>query len=242
MKIPFGIEFKAILSLARRQARLISICMVALCCWDHRAAAETTIRVIPATLSVAREALKHPQGPTRVLFAAGQYFLDAPLIFSDSSTPVVLQAEGEVVMSGGVALRGWRQATLNGHACLAVEIPQVKSGQIYFRELWVNAKRATRARHPKTSYLAATVPQDTKTPWNKGQNWFGYKPGNIPDDLAPDDVEAVILNRWVETRFPILRIDRANPPDSEQQIKPISIAQWRSLLSGRLAGFSGPAG
>jgi parallel beta-helix repeat protein len=171
--------------------------------------AEQQIRVTPGSFNNTTVALAHVNGPTRFIFAPGEYFVTQPIEIPKTDGPVVLDGDGKAILSGGVAITNWKPAKLNGHNCLATDMPAVRMGLWYFRELWVNGKRATRARYPATGYLAATLPVDNKTPWNQGQNWFGYKPGDLPADLATSDFEAVVMNRWVESRLPISKIDLA---------------------------------
>jgi parallel beta-helix repeat protein len=154
--------------------------------------------------------VRSSKGPTIIHFQAGEYYLSTPLEIAGGAT---LIADGNVTFRGGLLLHGWKRASFNGHDCFAVDLPGVRAGRWYFRELWINEKRATRCRFPATGYLSATMPIDDKTPsnapWNQGQNAFGYRPGDLPDDLQTTDVEAIIMNRWVEARLPISRLDTA---------------------------------
>ena len=178
--------------------------LLAVLLFCSRSFAVEEIHVTPANLDADLDSVRHATGPVKVIFASGNYFLTHPIDLPAINWRLVLEADGPVVISGGVELSGWEKATLNGHDCLAVDLPP---GITCFRELWVNGKRATRARFPATGYLAAAMPVDNKTPWNQGQNWFGFKAGDAPNDLPTTDVEAVIMNRWVEARLPISKID-----------------------------------
>ena len=67
--------------------------------------------------------------------------------------------------------------------------PPLKLGLLDFLELWVNGHRAQRSRFPASGYLSSVEPADDKTPWNRGQTWFGFKAGDLPNQL-PDHVES----------------------------------------------------
>lgn len=139
-----------------------------------------------ATVQHARDVLrelKRAQGGTlqqsvTVFVRGGTYFLTEPLVFTeeDSGTeecPVAFAAyRGEnPVISGGRRITGWRHVTVNGKHLWAAELPEVRAGEWYFRQLWVNGQRRVRARHPNKGYLrVAEVPDVTpQTPWNEGQ-------------------------------------------------------------------------
>lgn len=87
-----------------------------------------------------------------VLIRGGTYRLQRPLVFApeDSGTgrhTITYAAwPGEkVVLSGGRKINGWQR----GQGRLwTVELPEVKAGQWYFRQLFVDGRRANRARTP----------------------------------------------------------------------------------------------
>ncbi len=102
----------------------------------------------------------------------GTYFLAEPLLLGpeDSGTaaaPVVYRAQAgeEVTLSGGRAITNWRKGAGN---LQTAELPGVKAGKWYFRQLFVGGKRQPRARTPNF---------DPKNPTTGG--WFFVKP--LPD-------------------------------------------------------------
>src|SRR5262245_9278522 len=115
-----------------------------------------------ATLQRAREAArelkrKDSGRPVTVLVQGGTYTLTSPLVFTpeDSGTkdaPVVYAAAGKErpLFSGGRRLTGWKEMTIGDKKLWVAELPDVRAGKTYFRQLWVNGQRRTRARHPNT--------------------------------------------------------------------------------------------
>ena len=94
--------------------------------------------------------------------AAALYFLEAPVVLTPEDSDLVLAAYpgATPVLSGGRPIAGWKEITLDGkklvgrrHSCR----PATANG--YFRELWVNGQRATRARHPEPG-----LPPHRRTP------------------------------------------------------------------------------
>jgi hypothetical protein len=183
------------------------------------------------SLEKARDAvrdLKRQQGgtlkqPVTVYVHAGTYSLSQPLRFTPedsgaADSPVTYRAfEGDKpVISGGAAIKGWKELTVDGKRLWAAQIPAVKQGKWYFRQLWANGQRKQRARHPNQGFFRmAGVPDlDMKTinaqNTHQGQRRFEYSPGEVRrwDNLT--DVEVVILHFWVSTRCEIAGIDEAN--------------------------------
>lgn len=118
-----------------------------------------------ATLSRARDAVRKKvsgglTGDVLVLIHGGTYQQTETLTFGpeDSGTrkysiTYAAGPGGKVVLSGGKRITGWKKGP---SAIWTTEIPEVKAGQWYFRQLFINGKRAIRARTPNA---------DDKTPW-----------------------------------------------------------------------------
>jgi parallel beta-helix repeat protein len=115
-----------------------------------------------ATLAGARNAVRRlkAQGPlkeaVRIIVAPGTYPLAETLTFEpqDSGTaeaPIVYQSAGATRpgFTGGRKITGFVQA--EGGAWKA-NLPDVAAGKFYFEDLYVNGRRATRARSPNEFY------------------------------------------------------------------------------------------
>ena len=115
-----------------------------------------------ASLAGARDAIRKlkTQGPlkqpVRVIVADGTYILTEPFILTpqDSGTkncPITYEAaEGaNPVFSGGRAITGFK---VKEAGVWQAYLPQVAAGKWYFEQLFVNGKRAVRARTPNKFY------------------------------------------------------------------------------------------
>jgi hypothetical protein len=163
-----------------------------------------------ATIEHARESVRKVKptanAPITVFLRAGTYSLDAPLLFGpqDSGTktcPITYSAyPGEKpILSGGKAIAGWKRQP-NG--VWTAEIPEVKQGQWYFRQLFVNGQRRPRARLPREGKY--TVAGQANPPARS----FTFNPGEIdPKWTNFEDVELVLLQFWTEARPRIEAID-----------------------------------
>lgn len=118
-----------------------------------------------ATLARARDAVRKKvalglTGNVTVLIHGGIYQQTETVTFGpeDSGTDkfsiTYVASPGEtVLLTGGKKITGWKKGT---SAIWTAEVPEVKAGSWYFRQLFVNRKRAVRARTPNA---------DDKTPW-----------------------------------------------------------------------------
>ena len=116
-----------------------------------------------ASLKGARDAVRKLKAagplkePVRIIVAGGTYALTETLTFSpeDSGTaaaPITYEAApgAKPVFSGGRRITGFRPA--DGGLWTA-QIPEVAAGKWYFEQLFVDGRRATRARSPNKFYF-----------------------------------------------------------------------------------------
>ena len=114
-----------------------------------------------ATLARARDAVRAKiaaglDADLTVRMGGGTYRLDAPLVLGPEDSPGPHQvtyaaAPGEkVVISGGRVVAGWKRAE-NG--CWTAEVPEVRQGKWWFRQLWADGRRLPRARWPQDEML-----------------------------------------------------------------------------------------
>ncbi len=171
-------------------------------------------------LEVVRE-LKRNQGgvlkqPVTVHLRGGTYFLNEPIFITPEHSgtekcPVTIAAyrNEKPIISGGRRIEGWHRTTLNGKAVWVATISEVKDGQWFFRQIWVNGKRAVRARHPNKGYLQVAEVLDVtpQTPWHEGQRRFRFRNGDLKAWSTVTDAEIVVMNRWVESRLPVTGVD-----------------------------------
>lgn len=145
---------------------LLLLCLGVTCLAAHDIAVSPDGPV--SNLEQARDAVrawragagKNARMPVTVRVSPGVYPLSKPVVFGpeDGGTPdspVIYEGASGTVISGGRAISGWKDA---GNGLWIAEIPEVKEGKWYFQELWINGRRATRARTPNTRYFHAIRP------------------------------------------------------------------------------------
>jgi len=172
-----------------------------------------------ATLAGARDAVRRARAAGKlsaavtVFVRGGRYFLDEPLLLEpiDSGTAaakvVIEAAPGErPVVSGGRVIRGFRQ---NGDLW-EVEIPEVKAGNWYFRQLFVDGWRRQRARGPNSGYyrIARLLP-GPKDAHGKAiaRDKFVFAPGDLRPWARLADVNLTLMHSWETSIHPLRSVD-----------------------------------
>jgi hypothetical protein len=156
-----------------------------------------------------RKATATTQLPEILIVGGGYYGLKAPLVLTPEDSGLVIAASGneQPILSGGRKITGWKQLEREGKQLWVAEVPQVREGTWVFRELWINGRRAVRARHPNTGYLKVAAVMDPKSDWTKGQSKFRYHAGDLKPWKDINQGEVVVMNRWAESRLPLAAID-----------------------------------
>jgi hypothetical protein len=176
-----------------------------------------------ATITRARDAVRQARAaggeprPYRVLVRGGVYRLTEPIVFGPQDSgqegaPVLYAAyPGEKpVFSGGRPITGWKKGK---GAVWTAEIPEVKAGKWYFHQLFVNGRRAVRARTPNEGYLRTEGPlPEIKNPHKERKNpkakmGFQYKPGDLKPWDNLEDVNLFVYHSWTASLNWIAALD-----------------------------------
>ncbi len=184
-----------------------------------------------ATLTGARDAIRRIRGqgarsePIEVVIAAGRYAMTTALELTPEDTgssqaPISYRAAAGArpVFSGGRVIRNWQPA-IDG--LWQTRVPEVAAGEWYFEQLWVNGRRAVRARTPNKfcNYLL-----EVKEEALSGEGGRRAKQARQTVRLRPDDFKAVagftpdelkdanliVYHNWDNTRRFLERIDEAS--------------------------------
>ena len=167
---------------------------------------------LPRALQAARDLRnKSPAIAAQVTIRlrAGHYFLQEPAALKPDDSGLLIEAyPGErPVLSGGQRLEGWTQVTVSGRDLWAANVPEVREGKWYFRELWVNGRRAVRARLPNRGYFKIAEALDASPEWTSGQVRFRFQAGDLKAISTISNAEVIVMNRWVESRLPVFSVD-----------------------------------
>jgi hypothetical protein len=167
---------------------------------------EAPLATIDAAREAARKLVRHMDaGQVNVVIHGGVYRIEEPIIFAsedggtESVSVTYTAAPGErPVISGGRTIAGFK---VNDDGTWVTEIPDVKSGQWTFRQLYANGSRAVRAREPDEGWFRVEkVGKDRRTS-------FRYRDGDLKPYTNLDSLELIFLHDWSITRCPVKSID-----------------------------------
>jgi hypothetical protein len=184
-----------------------------------------------ATAEAARDAVRRLRAagqldrPVRILFRGGTYRRAEPLVLdgrdggTERSPTIYESCPGErAVIDGGRPVSGWQR---DKGPFWKAELPEVKAGRWYFRQLFVDGHRRLRPRLPREGiFTPAGLPKIDTSGWvGSGPEAksplelraFQFQPGDIRSGWTNlDDVEVVVLQFWTEARLRIRKIDEKN--------------------------------
>ncbi len=168
-----------------------------------------------ATLGAARDAIRkqrqqQPGIDARVIIADGTYPLRGTVEFTPEDSGVTYEAApgAKPVFSGGTRITGWEK---QGEHLWQATFPEVAAGEWYFEQLWINGRRAIRARTPNEdwSYLRGALAKGRDPVTGKDADLSHGLIQGFPDILAPlaqvpadriGDVTAVVYHFWEISR------------------------------------------
>jgi hypothetical protein len=180
-----------------------------------------------ASLAGARDSLRKLRliaripGPIRVIIADGQYALSEPFVLEpqDSGTGELTvsyeaAADAKPVFTGGRAITGFKRGA---DGIWQAHIPEVAAGKWYFEQLFVNGRRAVRARTPNKFYyyMGKTVEVPIEGQQGKFRRTTTVRPEDLKllKGLSQDEIKDVTLvayHKWCITRRFLTEIDMNN--------------------------------
>ncbi|MBK7628388.1 MAG: right-handed parallel beta-helix repeat-containing protein [Bacteroidales bacterium] len=185
------------------------------------------LATLTAARDKARELRKNSQvsQPIEIIAREGEYFMVEPLFLNPAdggtpASPVIYRAEAgkKAIFRGAAELKGWEK--VNDKLWKAF-VPQVAFYNSYFEQLYVNGKRATRARTPNAG--VNFVKKVTETVLEKGG---GRSPELAVQKIELDSLDAkcfqtfskqdyndaliVFYHNWDNTRKRITGYTRQN--------------------------------
>ena len=152
----------------------------------------------------------HPQSPgsnatLRIVLRAGVYPLARPVViqttdFKTENLPIRIEAApgAHPILSGGVKIRGWKKLTRTVPGLPAsapgkiwvARAPIIGGHVLEFRQLWVNDRKAVRAREPNGAQLARLVA------WDKTNQVATIPAALLAGVKTPARLEMVIDQVW----------------------------------------------
>jgi len=168
--------------------------------------AEQPVASLERAIELVRN-VRNKKGPNidiNVVLDDGVYRLEHPLIITPAENPgpghlrFIAANVGKAVVSGGRLLTGWKQVAQHWE----VAIPSVNNQPLLTRELFINGRRAVRARTPNSGFFRIDRPgPDKRTSlFIRPEDAWAFE-GNIAG------CEFVYLHDWSTSRVKILSFD-----------------------------------
>ncbi len=218
------------------------------------ASSETVLQVSPdgelSSLAAARDAIRERKreqggtalGPVRVVITDGVYPLTEAVVLGledvgTAESPITYEAApgARPIFSGGKPITGWQ---VGPDGLWITQIPEVADGTWDFEQLWVNGKRAVRAREPDQFFhylLKATEEKlDPKLPENAGltgRQMLTVRPEDVRSlqgmsDEEVREVQLLAFHKWDNTRS---FLDSANPETGRLIVSGREMKTWNPL-------------
>ena len=164
--------------------------------------------------------------PVRVVVADGGYSMAKPLVLTpddsgSAACPISYEAApgAKPIFSGGRTITGFSRGA---DGVWTAHVPEVAAGTWMFEQLWVNGRRATRARSPNQFYY--------------------YLLGKVDRGVDPATGEtADLTNRAFRARAENIEPLRGVPPEQLNDVTLVTYHSWETSRS-RLAGVDPATG
>jgi hypothetical protein len=162
------------------------------------------LATIDAALRVARAARAGASDAVTILVRQGIHELAKPIVLTPEDSGASAAAPLTIancpkeapILSGGRRIAGWRRVSGQREIWQA-DVPEVRAEKWYFGSLFVNGRRATRARTPNEgSFFRMQGERFIDQPVH-----FRFKPGDIkPAWTNEPDAELVAFEKWTDFR------------------------------------------
>lgn len=204
-----------------------------------------------ASLTGARDAIRKLKaaGPLTeavvVRIAAGTYRLAGPISFGpqdsgSAGAPIRYEAASaeKPVFTGGRVITGFEPGA---DGVWSVDVPEVAAGRWYFEQLWIDGRRATRARSPNRFFhpVLEVVEERLEAGGNPRRakqarqtvtvDAAVVKPLAALDEAELHDVNLVLYHKWDNTRRFLDRIDASA---GTLEISGEGVKSWNPLGRG----------
>lgn len=116
--------------------------------------------------------------PVSIKIMDSVYTLKQTLVIDEATDAVTIEpfSTEPVTISGGRRITGFTRSVFRGTDCFAAFIPEVKSGEWAFTDLYVDGIRADLTRYPETGFM---VPEGVENPPRRsvGRLQVVHRPG-----------------------------------------------------------------
>lgn len=151
-------------------------------------------------------------GGVEIILREGRYPIEKPVEIS-MHLPLTIRAyKGErPVIDGARVIEGLKEETVRGLRCFTANLPQVGKGEWFFRSLFANGKRCTRAYLPRNDFYWIEATRDTEKTLSgglmDGEYSFFTREGDMKAFKNLQDVEMHVFHFWIDEHMPVVSFD-----------------------------------
>ena len=169
----------------------------------------TTIAGVMEEIARLAKMGEAPDGVS-VVCAPGTYAVNEAMVFEPGLMPITFTAKkaGETIFDGGVHIRKWTKAKLNGKDALCADVPAECIADNSLPQVFFNGKRGSNAPWPKNKegFAPADIPQDDTV-----KDYFPLKERVFKKEWAKDKgLQAVVIHLWSESNLAVTGFDDKN--------------------------------
>ncbi|MBD3320669.1 MAG: hypothetical protein GF350_06200, partial [Chitinivibrionales bacterium] len=178
------------------------------------AATDGPFRSIRAAIDTARKTKRTKNSLFKIVLRGGRYSITQPVTLTHRDSGIHFEAfqNEQPVIDAGIPITGWNEETLNGKTVWTADVSIHLEAVGYFKQLFVNARRATRSRLPKQGYY--WIDNAPETDPAEGHNRAAFQkhrfhpaPGDFKNFRNITDCDVVIMHWWTEERRPVASYD-----------------------------------
>lgn len=142
-------------------------------------------------------------GTVRIVLAPGRHELASPLRIGAEHSGTVIEGDvqGSARISGGFRLKDWTRSPEQNGVWQTV-VPNEKGGRPFFRQLFVDGRRAQRARSPNVGYFQTTA----RMTGSNGVH-LPFRKGDLRPEWANSGAELVVLMKWTDLHVPLRSVE-----------------------------------
>ncbi|HVJ44944.1 MAG TPA: right-handed parallel beta-helix repeat-containing protein, partial [Luteolibacter sp.] len=149
----------------------------------------------------ALENARKAEKPVVIHVTGKVHFITEPIVLGPQDSGLTWIGEEGAVISGGRKITGWQKQP---DGLWKADVPEVKDGKWYFQQLWINGRRATRARTPNKGFLQM---EDRAT-----STIFPFKEGRPATDASKWEF-LLKYNAFISSSETISLLGKITPPE-----------------------------
>ena len=148
--------------------------------------------------------------PIDIVLLDEEYFIDNPIYVSSKMFGITLKPETKVTISGGMRIVDFTHDIFNGVECFSAKIPLIGEVLPDFTDFYVNGKRASMTRYPKTGTLDPETVETNDPEIHTNCKWFVAKEeDNAVFKTFKNFTDGIISynHYWIDEHSPIENYD-----------------------------------